>query len=66
MDEFIEICMKKLQETVTQNIQNELKQHQDTTGKTLKKTQKQLNELRENFNKHQSETKESIKKRYMK
>jgi uncharacterized coiled-coil protein SlyX len=30
--------------------------------KKLEKTQKQLNELTENFNKHQCETKETIKK----
>jgi hypothetical protein len=34
--------------------------------KKLEKTQKQLNELREVINKHQSKTKETIKKRYMK
>jgi hypothetical protein len=35
---------------------------QDTTNKNLEKTQKQLNELRVDGNKHQSETKETIKK----
>jgi hypothetical protein len=50
---------------VKQNVQDELKQYQDTTNKKLEKTQKQLNELRED-NKLQSETKETIKKRYMK
>jgi hypothetical protein len=38
--------MEKLQETVNQNVQDKLKQYQDTTNKKLKKTQKQLNELR--------------------
>jgi predicted nuclease with TOPRIM domain len=61
MDELIEIRMEKLQEIVKQNIQNDLKQYQDTTNKKLKNTQKQLSELREDFNKHQSETKETIK-----
>jgi hypothetical protein len=35
---------------------------QDTTKK-LEKTQKQLNELREDFNKHQHEKKGDLKKR---
>jgi hypothetical protein len=34
--------------------------------KKLEKTQKQLKELREDFNKHQHETKETTKNRYMK
>jgi hypothetical protein len=38
---------------------------QDTTNKKLEKTQKELNELKKDFNKHQNETKETIK-RYMK
>jgi hypothetical protein len=38
MDELIEILMEKLQEMVKQNVQNEFKQHQDTTKK--KKTRK--------------------------
>jgi hypothetical protein len=33
--------------------------------KEHEKTQKQINELREDFNKHQNETKNSIKKRDM-
>jgi F0F1-type ATP synthase membrane subunit b/b' len=35
---------------------------QENTGKKLKKTQKQINELREDFNKLQNETKENTKK----
>jgi cell division protein FtsX len=58
--------MEKLQETVKQNVQNEINQYQDTTNKKFEKTQNQLNELREHFNKFQSETKDTIKKRYMK
>jgi flagellar capping protein FliD len=54
-DELFETLMEKLQETVKQNVQNEVNQYQDSTNKKLEKTQKQLNE-----------TKETIKKRYMK
>jgi DNA repair ATPase RecN len=63
MDELIEILMEKLQEMTKQNVQNELKQYQDILNKKLEKTQKQLNELREGFNKHQSERKKIIKKK---
>jgi hypothetical protein len=49
-NELIEILMEKLQEKVKQNIQNQLKEYQDNTNKKLEKTQKQLNELRENLN----------------
>jgi hypothetical protein len=62
MEEITEKLMEKLQDTVNQKVQDALKKFQDTTNKKLEKTQKQLNELREDFNKHQSETKESIKK----
>jgi hypothetical protein len=34
MNEHIEILMENLQETVKQNVQDELKQYQDTTNKT--------------------------------
>jgi F0F1-type ATP synthase membrane subunit b/b' len=63
MDELMEIVIQKLKETVKHNVEDELKQYQDTTNKKLEKTQKQLNELREDFNKHQSETKDTIKKK---
>jgi hypothetical protein len=63
VDEIIEIVMKKLQEAVKQNVQDELKQYQNTTYLSLEKTQKQLNELREDFKKLQSKTKETIKKK---
>jgi predicted nuclease with TOPRIM domain len=62
-NELIEILMEKLQEMVKQNIQNQLKECQDITNRKLEKTQKQLNELTEDFNKLQSETKETLKKR---
>jgi ferritin-like metal-binding protein YciE len=54
--------MKKLQEKVKQNIQNKWKEYQDIINKKLEKTQKQLNELREDFNRLPNETKENIKK----
>jgi chaperonin cofactor prefoldin len=47
---------------VKQKVQDELKQYQDTTNKKLEKKQKQINEHREDFDKLQSETKETIKK----
>jgi hypothetical protein len=48
MNEISEIVMEKLQGMVKQKVQDELKQYQDFTNK-LEKTQKQLNELREDF-----------------
>jgi hypothetical protein len=36
---------------VKQNVQDELKQYQDITNKKLEKTQKQINEHRQDFNK---------------
>jgi hypothetical protein len=47
---------------VNQNVQDALKKFQDTKNKKHKKTQKQINELREDFNKHQSEAKDIRKK----
>jgi uncharacterized protein involved in exopolysaccharide biosynthesis len=47
---------------VSQNVQDALKKFQDTKNKEHEKTQKQINELREDFNKYQSETKDTIKK----
>jgi uncharacterized membrane-anchored protein YhcB (DUF1043 family) len=48
---------------VNQKAQDDLKKFQDTTNKELEKTQKQINELREDFHKHQSKTKVMIKKK---
>jgi hypothetical protein len=47
---------------VNQNVQDALKKFQDTKSKEHKKTQKQINELREDLNKHQSETNDTIKR----
>jgi DNA-binding protein YbaB len=66
MEEIIEKLMEKLQDIVNQKVQHALKKCQDTTSKELEKTPKQLNEFREDLDKHQNETKENIKKRYMK
>jgi TolA-binding protein len=54
---------KRYKRPIKQYVQNELKQYQDTTNKKLEKTQKQLNELREDFIKLQTKTKETIKKK---
>jgi hypothetical protein len=48
--------MEKILDVVSQNEQDELKKFQDTKYKEYEKTQKQINELREALNKHQSET----------
>jgi hypothetical protein len=57
--------MEKLIDMVNQNVQNALKKFQDTKNKEHEKTQKQMNKLRMDFKKHQSETKDTMKKRYM-
>jgi Zn-dependent M16 (insulinase) family peptidase len=62
MEEITEKLMEKLQDTINQKLQDALKKVQDTTNKKLEKTKKQLNGLREDFNKHQSETKDTIQK----
>jgi predicted nucleotide-binding protein (sugar kinase/HSP70/actin superfamily) len=49
MEEIIEKLMEKLQDTAKQKVQDAFKKYQDTTNKELEKTQKQLNELREDF-----------------
>jgi hypothetical protein len=46
---------------VNQNVQNALKKFQDTKNTEHEKTQKQIKELREDLNEHQSETKDTIK-----
>jgi predicted nucleic acid-binding Zn-ribbon protein len=46
---------------VNQKVQDALKIFLDTTNKKLVNTQKHLNELREDFNKHQSKAKDTIK-----
>jgi glutamyl-tRNA reductase len=62
IDEITEKLMEKLQDMVNQKVQDVLKKYQDTKNKELEKTEKQLKELGKVFNKHQSETKETIMK----
>jgi hypothetical protein len=47
--------MKKILDMVNQNVQDALKIFQDTKNKEHEMTQKQIKELREDFNKHQVE-----------
>jgi hypothetical protein len=54
--------MEKILDMVNQKVQDALKKFQDTKNKEHEKIQKQKNELREHFNKHQSE-KRTLKKR---
>jgi predicted phage-related endonuclease len=58
-----EKLMEELQEKFKENIQINSKNSNTTQIKKLEKKQKQLNELREDINKLQYETKEIIKKR---
>jgi site-specific DNA-adenine methylase len=60
LGDIIEKLMEKILDMVKQNVQDALKKFQDTKHKEHEKTQKQINELREDFNKHQSETKDTI------
>jgi hypothetical protein len=52
--------MEMLPDMVNQNVQDTLKKFQDTKNKDYKKTQKQINELIRDLNKHQSETENII------
>jgi hypothetical protein len=54
--------MENKLDMVNQNVQDALKKFQDTKNKEHEKRQKKINELREDFNKHQCETKDTIKK----
>jgi chromosome segregation ATPase len=54
--------MEKILDMVNQNVQDALKKFQDTKNKEHEKMQKQINELRKDFNKHQIETKDTLKK----
>jgi hypothetical protein len=53
--------MEKILDMFNQNVQDALKKFQDTKNKKHEKTQKQINELKEDFNKHQSKTKDTTK-----
>jgi hypothetical protein len=45
---------------INQKVHDALKKFQDTKNKEHEKTQKQIKELTEDFNKHQSQTKDTI------
>jgi ClpP class serine protease len=62
LEEITEKLMEKIPDTVNQNVQDVLKKFQETKHKEHDKIQKQINEFREDFNKHQSETKDTIKR----
>jgi hypothetical protein len=53
--------MVKILDVVNQNVHDALKKLQYTKNKEHEKIQKQINELRDDLNKHQSETKGTIK-----
>jgi hypothetical protein len=56
--------MENILDMVNQNVQNALKKFQDTKKKKRRwEYIKTKSELREDFNKHQSKTKDTIKKR---
>jgi hypothetical protein len=44
--------MEKILDLVNLNVQDAVKKFQDTKNKEHEKTQKEINELREDFNKH--------------
>jgi cell division septum initiation protein DivIVA len=48
---------------VNHNVQDALKKFQESKNKEHEKTQQQIEELREDINKHQSETKDTIKRK---
>jgi hypothetical protein len=65
LQEITEKFMEKILDMVNQNVQDALKKFQEIKNKEHEKTEKQINELREDFNKHQSERKNTIKERYI-
>jgi microcompartment protein CcmL/EutN len=54
--------METILDMVNDNVQDALKKFQDTKNKEHEMTQKQIREIREDHNKHQSETKDTIKR----
>jgi hypothetical protein len=62
LEEITEKLMEKIIDMVNQNVQEALKKFQDTKNKKHEKTQKQISELKEDFNKHQTERKDTIRK----
>jgi hypothetical protein len=55
--------MAIIPDMVNQNVQEALKKFQDIKNKENEKTQKQINEIIEALNKHQSEAEITIKRR---
>jgi hypothetical protein len=55
-EEIYEKFMAKILDMVNQNVQDALKKFQDTKNEEHEKAEKQINELREDFNKHQGVT----------
>jgi predicted transcriptional regulator len=51
-EEISEKFLEKILDIVNQNVQDALKKFQDTKNKEHEKTQKTINELRQDFNKH--------------
>jgi hypothetical protein len=62
MEEVTEKLMEKILNIVNEKAQDALKKFQDIMDKELEKTQKQLNVLKEDVNKHKSKTKETKKR----
>jgi hypothetical protein len=54
--------MEKILDMVNQNEQDAHKKFQDIKNKEYENTQKQIEKLRQDFSKHQSETKDTIKR----
>jgi molecular chaperone DnaK (HSP70) len=63
LGDITEKFMEKMLDMVNQNVQDALKKFQDTKNKEHEKTQKQITELRKDFNKHQSEIKDTIRRK---
>jgi hypothetical protein len=61
-EEISEKFMEKILHMVNHNVQDALKKFHDTKYKKDEMTQKQVKELRENLNKQQSKTKDTIKR----
>jgi hypothetical protein len=62
LEDITEKFKEKILDMVNQNAQDVLKKFQSTKNREHKKTQKQIKELREDFSRHQGETKDTIKR----
>jgi uncharacterized protein (UPF0305 family) len=60
LEEITKKFIEKILDMFNQNVQDVLKKFLDNKNKEHEKTQKQINELRDDFNKHQNETKDTI------